>query len=310
MVFGGCCSNAWSYERLLTMSPGIGSALTFFQMLFITLHTIPSFLTFQERNWLPRLKERQVPLRRWAIQVLLVATSSLLNNWAYAYHVPLTILIVFRSAGLAISMLFGYLLLNKRYTPSQILCVTIVSTGVILTTISRPASKKLMATNLKSEEGYNKYLIGVSMMVVSSVATGLLGLLQELTYQTYGPCWKEGVFYTHSLSLPIFIFLFNDVKRGISSIFLINPGPIASVILLSNLVTQLICVSGVNRLNSQMTSVSTNLVLTTRKAVSLCFSVWWFGNGWNTQFGLGAAMVFLGSVAFSLVRPKPKSKTL
>lgn len=76
-----------------------GSALTFFQMLFITLHTIPSFLIFQRGSWLPRLKPRQVPLSRWATQVLLVITSSLLNNWAHFYNVPLTVLIVFRSAG-------------------------------------------------------------------------------------------------------------------------------------------------------------------------------------------------------------------
>ena len=68
-------------------------------MLFITLHTIPSFLIFQGGSWFPRLKPRQVPLRRWAIQVLLVITSSLLNNWAHAYKVPLAIIIVFRSAG-------------------------------------------------------------------------------------------------------------------------------------------------------------------------------------------------------------------
>lgn len=58
-----------------------------------------------------------------------------------------------------------------------------------------------------------------------------------------------------------------------------------------------------------MSSVSTNLVLTARKALSLCFSVWWFGNGWNAQFGLGAAMVFLGSISFSLVGQKHKVKT-
>lgn len=46
--------------------------------------------------------------------------------------------------------------------------------------------------------------------------------------------------------------------------------------------------------------MSTNLVLTTRKALSLCFSVWWFGNGWNAQLGAGAGMVFLGSLLYTL----------
>ncbi|KAF8742282.1 hypothetical protein AX14_005456 [Amanita brunnescens Koide BX004] len=311
MVFGGCCANAWSYEQLLRTSPGIGSALTFFQMLFIAVHSLPSFLTFQGGSWFPRLKPRQVPLSRWLTQVLLVVTSSLLNNWAHFYNVPLTIIIVFRSAGLGISMLFGFVFLKKRYALSQILCVAVVSAGAILATVSRPSASEA-ATTLKSKDDAKKYIIGVSMMVVSSVATGFLGLLQELTYQNHGPCWKEGVFYTHFLSLPIFVFLFNDIKLGIYRLSSTNtgaPSAIPFIILLCNIITQLICVSGVNKLNTQMSSVSTNLVLTTRKALSLCFSVWWFGNGWNAQFGLGAAMVFLGSISFSMVGQKHKFKT-
>lgn len=54
-------------------------------------------------------------------------------------------------------------------------------------------------------------------------------------------------------------------------------------------------------LYQRVSSVSTNLVLTTRKAISLCFSVWWFGNGWNAQLGAGAGMVFLGSLFYTAV---------
>ena len=42
-------------------------------------------------------------------------------------------------------------------------------------------------------------------------------------------------------------------------------------------------------------------MLTARKALSLCFSVWWFGNGWNAQLGVGAGMVFLGSLLYTAV---------
>ena len=51
--------------------------------------------------------------------------------------------------------------------------------------------------------------------------------------------------------------------------------------------------------DQRVSSVSTNLALTARKAISLCFSVWWFGNGWNGQLGLGAGMVFLGSLLYT-----------
>jgi UDP-xylose/UDP-N-acetylglucosamine transporter B4 len=85
----------------ITLKSSIGSALTFSQMLFITLQSLPSFMTFSSGT-LPRLKPRQVPLYRWLLQVLVVTSGSLLNNWAFAYNVPLTILIVFRSAGMEV----------------------------------------------------------------------------------------------------------------------------------------------------------------------------------------------------------------
>ena len=67
--------------------------------------------------------------------MLVLTAGSLLNNWVFAYKVPLTVQIVFRSGsmflaficvhvlkvflGLAVSMLFGYLFLKKAYTYRQ-----------------------------------------------------------------------------------------------------------------------------------------------------------------------------------------------
>jgi UDP-xylose/UDP-N-acetylglucosamine transporter B4 len=104
----------------------------------VTIQTLPAFLTFAPNSFIPKLKPRQVPLMQWALQVLVLTTGSLLNNWAYAYNVPLTVLIVFRSAGeqsspnevtvcpliplpgLPISMLFGMVFLQRKYNPLQI----------------------------------------------------------------------------------------------------------------------------------------------------------------------------------------------
>ncbi|KAK0222042.1 UAA transporter [Armillaria fumosa] len=298
LVFGGCCSNVWLYENLLLLNPRIGSALTFSQMMFISLQSLPSFVTYSPEAWIPRFKSRQVPLRNWATQVLVLSTGSLLNNWAFAFNVPLTVLMVFRSAGLPVSMLFGFFFLKRRYSLVQVFSVIMVSFGVTIATFSRPRSNAPSQSN----SDVRKYSIGIVMLVMSLLCTGFLGMLQEKTYQRYGPCWKEGVFYTHCLSLPIFLFLVQDVRQGLASLSEpteTSAAGMAWLILAGNLVTQLICVSGVNRLTSRVSSVSTNLVLTTRKAISLCFSVWWFGSGWNLQLGVGASMVFLGSILYS-----------
>jgi len=211
-------------------------------MFFITLQSLPSFLNFSQPGFFPRLKPRQVPLAQWSLQVLVLISGSLLNNWAFAYNVPLTILIVFRSAGeaqiflvmglhvyfsnhifsgLPVSMLFGYIFSRRQYTPMQIVSppyvthvpsysissvqfsVVIVTTGVIMVTLSRtnPGTNSQTSKTIGTED-LRRYFLGIGMSTVSLFCTGLLGLLQERTYRKYGPCWREGVFYTvgaHSL---------------------------------------------------------------------------------------------------------------
>lgn len=72
-----------------------------------------------------------------------------------------------------------------------------VSLGVVLATLSRttgdsPASQ----SSSKTAEEMRRYALGVGMLVLSLLLTGILGVLQEQTYQVCGPCWQEGVFYT------------------------------------------------------------------------------------------------------------------
>lgn len=84
-------------------------------MLFIAAHSLPVVLGADGR-----LKERNVPLRKWAVQVLCLTAMSLLNNWVFLFHVPVTVQIVFRSAGLLVSMAFNYFFNGKRYNALQI----------------------------------------------------------------------------------------------------------------------------------------------------------------------------------------------
>ena len=60
-----------------------------------------------------------------------------------------------------------------------------------------------------------RYSLGIGMLTVSLLCTGLLGVLQERTYQKYGPCWKEGVFYTvgaHRLPLSAHLLDFTSIS--------------------------------------------------------------------------------------------------
>jgi len=219
--------------------------------------------------------------------------------------------------------------MGKRYTPKQILAVAIVSSGVLIVTLSRPQANprptaQTPATNhtiptapVAGGGGIadaSRYTVGIAMLVTSLICTAVHGALQERTYSKYGPCWREGVFYTHMLSLPMFAFMPRSVRRGFvglsrpksqwqghGSALTISSSIHPYTILAINMLTQLICVSGVNQLSSRISAVSTQVVLTARKAISLCFSVWWFGTGWNAQLAGGAVMVFVGSFWYSVL---------
>jgi UDP-xylose/UDP-N-acetylglucosamine transporter B4 len=87
-------------------------------------------------------------------------------------------------------MLFGWLVRRKTYTVGQVVSVLLVTVGVVLSALSRPSSSTSAPTDTK------QYLVGIVMLVVSLLLSGWLGMLQEQTYEKYGPQWKEGIFYT------------------------------------------------------------------------------------------------------------------
>lgn len=116
LIFGGCCANALTLEQLTLTYPNFGSLITFLQFLLIALHGLPSHVRW---TWLgPRLKPRKIPLLPYCGQVFLFYMISLLNNAAFGYRIPMPVHIIFRSGGLVVSMLFGWLISKKKYVLS------------------------------------------------------------------------------------------------------------------------------------------------------------------------------------------------
>ncbi|PVF93920.1 UAA transporter [Serendipita vermifera] len=315
LVFGGCCSNAWTLEKLLMHDSSIGSALTFLQLSFVVLYSIPGFLHFRQDvtifKYFPRIESPVVPLKTWGVQVIVLLAVNILNNWTFFYKIPLTVQIIFRSSGLAVSMLFGYLFLDRRYSYQQLIAVILVTCGVITATLSRPNSVSSSAI----DQSLSNYFKGLAAMASSLLMGGVLGLLQERTYQEYGPHWKEGLFYTHMFALPLFLLVTNDVASGLSTLTNrakqsnhIVPQLYIDVVL--NIITQASCVAGANRLVSTSSSVKTSLLLTARKAVSLIISIVWFGNGWTVSLFVGGGLVAIGTLLYNWpVQKEKKDKT-
>lgn len=168
--------------------------------------------------------------------------------------------------------------------------------------------------------------MGLAILFVAQVMSAIMGLYTEETYRIYGPQWKENLFYSHLLSLPLFIpFLPSlsvqfiklansapltlplpalagypnispDIQKGLERIHI----PSQLFFLMLNVLTQYACIRGVNLLAAASTALTVTIVLNIRKLVSLLLSIWLFGN--RLAFGtlVGAFVVFSAGGLYSL----------
>ena len=173
-----------------------------------------------------------------------------------------------------------------------------------------------------------QYFTGIALLSAALVLSGLLGIVQDRTYSKFrgsgNTPWKESMFYLHFLSMPMFLTLKGDIAEQLftlqqtsafstTSLPFPSPIPVAFVILGLNVFTQLVCVAGVNRLTSRVSSLTVTLTLVVRKAVSLVISLMLFGDREMDQrqrlllYG-GAGLVFIGTVLYSVSNKQKQKK--
>lgn len=303
-IFGGCCTNVIALEDLVRQVPKCGNLITLSQFLFITLISLPSQLEFDS---FPRLRARQVPLYRWAVMVGLYFGVSTLNNLALGYQVSIPLHIVFRSSGLIANMLCGWLVASKRYPRQQIVAVVMVSVGVVMATLSSVSTERQNSEETRLVHGVPETLVGIVFLSMGVLLAALLGLYQETTYRLYGKHWQEGLFYNHLLALPMFLVFYQDIFRQSRALTQQSYGieiwqwelPSLWVSLALNVLSQLMCVTGVHRMTAMSSSLSLNVVLNLRKLVSLVISVVWFRNQVRWEMVVGCGLVFVGTFAYS-----------
>jgi UDP-xylose/UDP-N-acetylglucosamine transporter B4 len=219
--------------------------------------------------------------------------------------------------------------------------VLIITTGVVLTTTANSSSKNGTYVSSTPEQALpvepGQYATGIAILTLALVLSSAMGLAQDAAYMEYGRGhWEEGMFYLHFLSMPMFAFLKDDIATQVAEIrngesmclqdlpynILAIPlptvtlsKPLSTILdtistatipifyfpLLLNVITQLLCVSGVHRLTSRVSSLTVTLVLTVRKAVSLIISIVILGGGKSdSRLWLGAGLVLAGTVLYTL----------
>ncbi|KAJ2822708.1 golgi uridine diphosphate-N- acetylglucosamine transporter [Coemansia sp. 'formosensis'] len=321
-IFGGCCSNVFALENLVRDVPKCGNLITFAQFFFITIVGLPEHIHWPVGAWLPRLRERQVPLRRWMVMVGLYFCVSILNNLALGFQISIPLHIIFRSSGLIANMVCGYFVAAKRYPARQVVAVLMVSVGVVIATLASITKDDGRAASAGGALwcGVPESVVGIALLTLGVGLAALLGLYQEATYRIYGKHWREGLFYNHALALPMFVLFRGDIASQARALSLSRPValdglplvgaclgscvrlgsvPALWVSLAGNVASQLVCVSGVHRMTSMSSSLSLNVVLNLRKLVSLVLSVLLFKNPVTRGMLVGCALVFMGTFAYA-----------
>lgn len=157
------------------------------------------------------------------------------------------------------------------------------------------------------------FSIGLAILLVAQLLSSFMGVYVQDMYAEHGTHWDENLFYSHFISLPLFLplsgTLRSQFRRLQYSSPLVVPDTIAaalpsalqlglakvprSIFMLGlNSLAQLLCITGVNLLGAKSSAVTVTIVLNVRKLVSWILSIWLFGNPLSGKMVFGAALVF------------------
>ncbi|KAF9889483.1 golgi uridine diphosphate-N- acetylglucosamine transporter [Aspergillus nanangensis] len=208
LIFGGCCANVFALEAIIKDQPTSGPLITFAQFVITSLFTAPTFISLSQGPKSLFLAQRVIPLRSWLVYTAFFVTVNLLNNWAFAYKISVPLHIILRSGGPVASMLVGYIYNRKRYSPGQILSVAMLTVGVVAAAMAdaQARGQSLNLGNSDSDSTVASAVIGFTILALAMVLSAFQGVYADRLYETYGRNnWKEALFYSHILSLPIFL---------------------------------------------------------------------------------------------------------
>ncbi|KAM5460744.1 golgi uridine diphosphate-N-acetylglucosamine transporter [Microsporum canis] len=208
-IFGGCCSNVFALEALIKDDPNFGTLITFAQFVIIALLTLPTILSPSAGVRSFFISKPTIPLKSWIIYTAFFMSVNLLNNAAFIFKISVPLHIIVRSGGPVASMIIGYLYNSRKYTPTQIISVAILSVGVVAAAIADASAKgKPLDLGLAAGEGSSPILTlsGFMILGLAMVLAAFQGVYADRLYQQYGrDNWREGLFYSHALSIPFLL---------------------------------------------------------------------------------------------------------
>lgn len=261
----------------------------------------------------------KIGLKDYTILVSMFFVSSVCNNYAFDFNIPMPLHMIFRAGSLIANMIMGIIILNKRYDLSKYISVFMITLGIVVCTIVSGSNVQSTQVNQVEESAFSVFFwwtLGITLLTVALFISARMGLYQEVLYKRYGKYPDEALFYTHLLPLPFFLMLYNNIWEH--AIIATNSAaytvpvvgaalPLQWVYLIGNVLTQYLCISSVYVLTTECSSLTVTLVVTLRKFVSLLFSIVYFSNPFTIYHWIGTILVFIGTIIFTEVLPRIQS---
>lgn len=173
----------------MRIDPGCGPMVTFLQFVAVTLFSISSQI--QKKSSFPFLgfKKRNVPMLVYIVMVIFFASSSVINNLAFAYHISVPLNTIFRSSSMVCNVIISFLVFRKKYSFMQIISVLLVTIGVTVVTL-KESEEKVELVDL-----HNTQMTGILLLFCGLLISSALGVVQEWSRDKYGGNSAENQFY-------------------------------------------------------------------------------------------------------------------
>ncbi|CAG9855383.1 unnamed protein product [Phyllotreta striolata] len=312
LTLTGCMLNNIFLEYIIQLDPGSGHLITLCQFLFIALH---GFI-FTSKCGTVRPK---IPLVDYMKLVIFFFTTSVVNNWAFAFNIPVPLHMIFRAGSLIANMVMGIIVLKKKYTFEKYFSVFCITAGIIICTLYSSKPQKAACTDcdphaqIKVDENVDYehffwWVIGIILLTGALLLSAAMGIFQEQLYKKHGKQNQEALYYTHLYPIPGFLMYSGSIiehariasnSESMNVPILNMDLPILWIFLFLNVITQFMCISNVYVLTAECASLTVTLVITLRKFFSLVFSIIYFQNPFTAAHWFGTALVFLGTLMFS-----------
>jgi UDP-xylose/UDP-N-acetylglucosamine transporter B4 len=179
------------------------------------------------------------------------------------------------------------------------------------------------------------WLFGISLMVLTVTMAAFLGQLQKVVADSIGRAPTESIFYSHLLPLVAVWVGMGSSLRTQLGVWGTSPAcvealqslpvlghtlelgwlwqllpaaagrlPVMYAVVTINIFSQWMCINGVYRLTAYADPLTSNIVMTVRKFISLLISVVLFGNTFTAYHWVAAVLVF-SSVLWYSTAPQP-----